>query len=282
MFKFNFFPEPEAEISKETTKENQNDKIALRRAERITIESEKYDEIVDKIENVEVFTSECEEIAISYIDIATIQILGGDLEVAGDKNSDLVNGVYEGGLKIWEATEDVLNYLIKSSEIALSGKKCLDLGCGSGILGIYAVKKSGIVTFQDYNSEVIHNLTIPNVIVNIEESEDLTKEDFWKQSFWSGDWDDFTAQNEDKFDVILTAETIYNPDYYQKLLNLFKNRLATYGVIYLACKVFYFGCNGNLRDFEKLLETDGSFSYKTVLKVEKDVFREVLEIKFKK
>lgn len=60
------------------------------------------------------------------------------------------------------------------------------------------------------------------------------------QRFFSGDWDSFCDllisdpkfNVEDKFDYILTTETIYNTDNYEKLYTLFKKLLKTKGDMY--------------------------------------------------
>lgn len=58
-----------------------------------------------------------------------------------------------GGMKIWECTSDLIEYFEESSsKINFESKKVLDLGCGAGILGIYAFMNGSKVTFQDYVS----------------------------------------------------------------------------------------------------------------------------------
>lgn len=90
-----------------------------------------------------------------------------------EKNSDLISGVYEGGLKLWECTYDILELMEKEGE-TFSGKAVLDLGCGAGLLGILGLKRGARqVLFQDYNSTVIEQLTVPNVILNCEEDEEV-------------------------------------------------------------------------------------------------------------
>lgn len=60
---------------------------------------------------------------------------------------------FTGGLKIWECTNDLLIYLIPNpDELDYENAKVLDLGCGHGILGIYAFMFGSHVTFQDYVS----------------------------------------------------------------------------------------------------------------------------------
>lgn len=69
---------------------------------------------------------------------------------AESSHSDLLSGVYEGGLKVWECTYDLLNHLEKEN-INFCDKNVLDLGCGAGLLGIYALSKgASFVAFQDY------------------------------------------------------------------------------------------------------------------------------------
>lgn len=53
-------------------------------------------------------------------------------------------------MKIWECTLDLLEYLEKEN-LKFQGLNVLDLGCGSGLLGIYALSRgASSVHFQDY------------------------------------------------------------------------------------------------------------------------------------
>lgn len=76
------------------------------------------------------------------------------IKQAENSHSDLIPGVYEGGLKVWECTNDLANYLMKIN-MKWSGKTVLDLGCGGGLLGILALVQGASVVFQDYVSELI-------------------------------------------------------------------------------------------------------------------------------
>ena len=59
-------------------------------------------------------------------------------------------------------------------------------------------------------------VTIPNVILNTKpDSKNKTK-------FFSGDWGSLIKKL-GKYDIILTSETIYNPENYSKLLRLFES-----------------------------------------------------------
>lgn len=96
----------------------------------------------------------------------------GDLDIkkAEQQHSDLIPGIYEGGAKIWECTDDLLTYLSHNFTIVnkLKNIRVLDLGCGSGLLGIYAFLSGAQVTFQDYVSvtsyKEVTNLYLPSLM----------------------------------------------------------------------------------------------------------------------
>ena len=68
-----------------------------------------------------------------------------------------------GGLKIWECTQDLANYILKQG-MKFHSKRVLDLGCGSGILGILAMQLgAATVHFQDYVIILIKMQKLPIV-----------------------------------------------------------------------------------------------------------------------
>jgi len=95
-------------------------------------------------------------------------------DVFGVSNSDLVPGKYEGGLKLWESSTDLVNALkheIQDGQLSFKGKKILELGCGHGLPAIFAcLEGASTVHFQDFNAEVLRCLTIPNVNLNLEKA----------------------------------------------------------------------------------------------------------------
>ncbi|XP_067624861.1 histidine protein methyltransferase 1 homolog isoform X2 [Eurosta solidaginis] len=227
-----------------------------------------------------------------------------DLANAEQSHSDLIPGVYEGGAKIWECTDDVLQYLatnFKSQE--WRGKRFLDLGCGVGLLGIYVYNCGGTVHFQDYNRDVLTQITIPNVLLNLAavksvgDVEDSTESPEYKEiqaadvelleeevEFYAGDWCKYAdiTSNSAKFDYILTSETIYNPKNQQKLLNTIYKKLSANGVALVAAKTYYFGVGGGLRQFETVITADDRFQYKIVWSTSTEgIGREILELKLK-
>uniref|UniRef100_A0A087YA30 protein-histidine N-methyltransferase n=1 Tax=Poecilia formosa TaxID=48698 RepID=A0A087YA30_POEFO len=224
-----------------------------------------------------------------------------------EKNSDLISGVYKGGLKVWECTYDILEIMEKEGE-TFSGKTVLDLGCGAGLLGILALKRGARqILFQDYNSTVIEQLTVPNVILNCEEDDEKGKEDLKSGSpppkkratdlskhplmrkclFYSGDWRTFLPlvlkkEPQPKFDIIFTSETIYNTCYYPALHETLHKLLGPSGLVYLATKSHYFGVGGGLHLFETFVEQRGVFSLDHLWDGAEGLQRHVVVLRFKK
>ncbi|KAK4388014.1 Histidine protein methyltransferase 1 [Sesamum angolense] len=169
-------------------------------------------------------------------------------------NSDLVPGKYEGGLKLWEGSLDLITALsseIQDGRLSFPGKRVLELGCGHGLPGIFAcLKGAAVVHFQDFNSEVLQCLTIPNVTVNIKKNSQHLAPDVeegpinTETRFFSGDWGEVdrvlscVCSNEYNigsrpqldqaagYDVILMAETVYSISALPNLYKLVKKCLS--------------------------------------------------------
>ncbi|XVF84561.1 hypothetical protein PTKIN_Ptkin17bG0046800 [Pterospermum kingtungense] len=199
-------------------------------------------------------------------------------EVFGLPNSDLVPGVYEGGLKLWEGSLDLVKVLraeVQNGHLSFEGKQVLELGCGHGLPGIFAcLEDAAVVHFQDFNAEVLQCLTIPNVNANL--SEKSQRDPAPEACFFAGDWGEIhqllpharrseTNPNSSSehgqatgYDVILMAETIYSISAQKSLYGLIKKCMShPHGVVYMAGKKHYFGVGGGTRQFLSMLEKDG-------------------------
>ncbi|KZV21868.1 histidine protein methyltransferase 1 [Dorcoceras hygrometricum] len=216
-------------------------------------------------------------------------------EVFALGNSDLVPGKYEGGLKLWEGSLDLITALsceIKVGKLSFAGQRVLELGCGHGLPGIFACQKGAAsVHFQDFNAEVLQSLTIPNVNANVQKmpehlATDTNKNNNLETRFFAGDWGEvhsilpYACKDETEasemaqlnrgssYDVILMAETVYSISALPNLCRLIKKCLCTpQGVVYMAAKKYYFGVGGGSRRFLSLVENDGTFSASLVSEV---------------
>jgi len=161
---------------------------------------------------------------------------------------DVVPGLYEGGFKLWECATDLINHLI-SERFYFYGKKVLDLGCGHGMPGLYSIKMGAPeVHFQDYNAEVLTELTIPNIYLN------LGPKGPANSRFFCGDWELLDSFLGDlKYDLIFTSDTLYNPANYPKLFNFLQHHLKEDGEVFIAAKTYYFGVGGGTRLFEEVV-----------------------------
>lgn len=196
-------------------------------------------------------------------------------------NSDLVPGKYEGGLKLWEGSLDLVKTLRSEHEanrLSIAGKRVLELGCGHGLPGIFAcLKGAAAVHFQDFNAEVLQCLTIPNVNANLLQTCEA------EIRYFAGDWGEvhqlLSHSNTDKscsseldksggYDIILMAETVYSISALPNLYQLIKKCMShPGGVVYMAAKKHYFGVGGGSRRFLSLVEKDGFLKASLVAEV---------------
>ena len=72
-----------------------------------------------------------------------------------------------------------------------------------------------------------------------------------------------------RYDIILTAETIYNVDNYEKLHSLFDATLAENGCVLLAAKSYYFGVGGSTEGFQEYVTSKETFSSEIVFSLSK-------------
>lgn len=200
-----------------------------------------------------------------------------------DRNTDLVPGVYEGGLKVWECSIDLCRYFVQKN-IVIKGH-ILELGCGHGLPGIWLLKQAisksqqslvdTFVTFSDYNEFVIRDVTIPNVAININDScgsmnntNHINHLLNGNAAFGSGDWlvmSDLllgksnslisheqaappAVPKDGLFDCILASETTYSESAANETAELLSKHLKPgTGVAFISSKRYYFGVGGGTK-----------------------------------
>ncbi|XP_069599198.1 histidine protein methyltransferase 1 homolog [Ranitomeya imitator] len=248
-------------------------------------------------------------LGLQFVNVSVVEMTLSNSDVHGEdivnkcitSNSDLISGVYEGGMKIWECTFDLIKYF-EDEDVNFEGKSVLDLGCGAGLLGIFSLKqKANVVHFQDYNSTVIEEITIPNVLLNCDsdslahnidgvsskkraKKSDVKAGLLNKCRFFSGEWSHFTQLMQEppmKYDIIVTSETVYNPTYYSALHEVFQNLLANNGIVYLASKSHYFGVGGGVHLFETFIIERKLFNIHTLKVLDDGLQRILLSLLFK-
>uniref|UniRef100_A0A915JXA9 protein-histidine N-methyltransferase n=1 Tax=Romanomermis culicivorax TaxID=13658 RepID=A0A915JXA9_ROMCU len=167
------------------------------------------------------------------------------------KTSDLLPGEYEGGLKIWECSIDLGRYISRlDSKVKLANKNVVELGCGAGIPGLASLlSNANRVVFQDYNKEVLDLWTRPNV--------ELMRK-VGKCSFYACDWENISQVISEKFDIILSSETIYCPSSYEKLFKAISTLLKQDGIALVAAKSYYFGVGGSVSGFSDYVKNEKS------------------------
>lgn len=202
------------------------------------------------------------------------------------ENKDLIPGQYEGGLKIWECSLDLCNFLPEqfNSNSNISNMHILELGCGHGFPGLYFLLKGASVVFQDFNPEVLSKVT-RDYIQQLDKEYNLKLEN--KAEFIDGDWSQFSSKlsntkyKDTKFDLIISAETLYNINNYDKIYTIIKENMnSSTGKCYFATKKFYFGVGGSSRDFIDYIESKKEFCIKRIKEYD-DGFsniRHILEI----
>ncbi|KAL3238540.1 hypothetical protein MRX96_048083 [Rhipicephalus microplus] len=70
-------------------------------------------------------------------------LLKGDVLEAAEGNLDIIPSVYEGGMKVWECSIDLTEYIENHLSID-DESKVLELGCGAGLPGLLACLKGGL------------------------------------------------------------------------------------------------------------------------------------------
>ncbi len=238
-----------------------------------------------------------------------------NISIMAQKNTDIIPGKYEGGLKVWECSIDLCNYLAEQvvhfnnddmnhsdygsdvRKALSSGGTTLELGCGHGLPGCLILKEAmkakypsssrlpGVL-FTDYNSFVLRDVTLPNIILNCNNDDERsgggTMEKMMSMTgLVAGDWmelscrlksgsllneghqqqqgQEFRAEKQmikvpedGRFDLILASETTYTESSAKDTAYwLFNHLKYNSGVGLVSMKRYYFGVGGGSDAFKK-------------------------------
>lgn len=147
MFKFGFSgPSSDAAPSSET--KEPEEVLTWRKAEEITLFKTPFQSNSPEKANMIL----CGSFQIGYVIIPEAKLKASELiQEVEQSHSDLLPAKYEGGLKVWECSQDIGEFIDDQGIVDdLAGKRVLDMGCGCGVLGIMALECGAVVDFQDY------------------------------------------------------------------------------------------------------------------------------------
>lgn len=195
------------------------------------------------------------------VDVNISEVIKFKMSIYNDQDYgkyDIVKGKYEGGGKVWECSIDLCKYITSALTCSTSGssKSCLELGCGHGFPGITALELGYNVFFTDFNKDVLPH-TYNNVCYN-RGSNKMTC-----ARFFYGDWlslsNTVLQSTYDKFDLLLSAETLYSLDACRKVWVMIQRHLsADLGLALIASKKYYFGVGGGTHELELLVHEHNS------------------------
>ena len=166
------------------------------------------------------------EAGIKMIQLRAAMLSAEECAFAGElKKSDIINGVYEGGFKLWSCAGDLCTFLKSDTcDVTIEGKTVMEAGCGHGIPAIAALLAGAQqVIFQDFNKEVLQHLTIPNIVVNSKSNSATLVP---RCRFWSGDWRDLATQTAATVDIILSTDTLYTLQSTKALVQFIEQKMS--------------------------------------------------------
>ena len=174
-----------------------------------------------------------------------------------DADSDLIPGVYEGGLKTWECALDLVETLEAlhttsggstadgSWSSRLRGKNALELGCGTALPSLFilsqvlkdplpsASKKVGLTLhLADYNAQVLQLVTLPNLILTWYSSPAASSFRSGTEAEHLQERQELARRGQDHFDTSLQADLGEEGELSitDELLSAFTSSLAERGI----------------------------------------------------
>jgi hypothetical protein len=174
------------------------------------------------------------------------------------EKTDLLPNVYEGGMKVWECSMDLVHFLAREQ---LKYSSVLEIGCGHALPACYLLRvvlqqkqEPFHLYLTDFNDFVTQQATIPNVILNaasVMEQPDnpsaIVSAVLNHVQFGHGDW--LSLQLPRQVDLVLASETLYSEQAAEETAMLLSRHLSDTGSALVATKRFYFGVGGGTDAF---------------------------------
>ncbi len=125
--------------------------------------------------------------------------------------------------ELWPSAIALADYL---SELDLKNKSILELGCGLGLVGIAAAHYGARVLMTDYEDDALL-FAKTNIFKNIQQ-------DLVSSNVQTGllDWRNYCLN--EKFDIILGSDILYERNIHSTILNFIENNLNIHGVALLS------------------------------------------------
>ncbi|KAK3082958.1 hypothetical protein FSP39_010054 [Pinctada imbricata] len=156
----------------------------------------------------------------------TFHFAGHSIEIEQDWQNLGVAGV------VWDAAIVLCRYL-EEGKINVRGKAIMELGAGSGIVGILAALLGGRVTITEREVAMPYLSSVVNA--NMENKPDIKAVTMVQQLDWEKDLDKY----DETFDVILGADVIYIEDVFPALLKTLEKLSDKRTEIYISCRIRY-------------------------------------------
>nr|XP_020497832.1 protein N-lysine methyltransferase METTL21A [Labrus bergylta]XP_020497835.1 protein N-lysine methyltransferase METTL21A [Labrus bergylta] len=132
---------------------------------------------------------------------------------------------------VWDAAVVMCMYL-ELGKVELKGKEVIELGAGTGLVGIVAALMGAKVTITD--REPALDFLSANVKANLPpESQESV---FVSELSWGEGLERYPAGG---FDLVLGADIIYLEDTFVPLLHTLEHLCSDTAVVFLACKIRY-------------------------------------------
>lgn len=215
-----------------------------------------------------------------------------DVDAVSGVRRDVVQGEYEGGAKVWECTNDVIDWLLSgaASDSFRPGCRVLDLGCGAAMLAAFALSRgAGHVTCQDLNISVLRDVSAPNLRLNMPVASAAAAAPAAPQEvqLLAGPWESLAAALDSdespgadvfsadgaaspsvawlrsSIDLLLASEVLYRESHYEPLLSIIRSALKPGGIAVIGSKRTYFGAElgGSSLSFVDYVNAKASASF---------------------